>query len=335
MRVLERATEDELDELGGILDRPAWSSPALKRVLEPACRSPLPRTAGPEESSTSVSRLASKLLFLAREPGEVVVGRDPAYRDVVLRLCERLGVAVAGADALEAADLEVELFLHLVARVEEDAGRRQRRKDALRGLVPGNLGVVARGLRRRLGKGRHGGAAAAAAATAATAAAATARSVPAPLVVKGGVAAAWHGLGRAVLGESSRQVAVRYAQYLAGREALALGHGLGSLAARADGYLAVLGARQGLVAAAARHGSLRAAFSFVGPALWVWFLADAGVRALGADQARLVPAVVLVAQLRLMQQQEQHHHGHQHGYQLPPPPPKVSDQASNPCLESP
>jgi uncharacterized protein YaaW (UPF0174 family) len=50
---------------------------------------------------------------------------------------------------------------------------------------------------------------------------------------------------------------------------------------------------------AARYGLVRGVFACVGPALWTWFLADLGWRAISVNYARIIPTIFALAQIRL------------------------------------
>ena len=58
-------------------------------------------------------------------------------------------------------------------------------------------------------------------------------------------------------------------------------------------------ARRGMTMATARYGATRAAFAFVGSALWAWFLADLGWRAIATNYGRVIPTIFALAQIRL------------------------------------
>jgi uncharacterized protein YaaW (UPF0174 family) len=50
---------------------------------------------------------------------------------------------------------------------------------------------------------------------------------------------------------------------------------------------------------AARYGAVRTIFAFAGPALWGWFLADLGWRAIATNYGRIIPVIFALAQIRL------------------------------------
>jgi hypothetical protein len=63
---------------------------------------------------------------------------------------------------------------------------------------------------------------------------------------------------------------------------------------------ALSAAQKGLTAATARYSALRGVMSFVGPAMWVWLVVDLAFAAVGTDYTRVIRAVFLMAQVRLV-----------------------------------
>lgn len=74
--------------------------------------------------------------------------------------------------------------------------------------------------------------------------------------------------------------------------------------------LCLQAAQKGLTAATARYSALRGALSFLGPAMWGWLAVDLTLKAVGTDYARIIRAVYLLAQVRLLRT---------HGFVNPPP----------------
>ncbi len=76
-------------------------------------------------------------------------------------------------------------------------------------------------------------------------------------------------------------------------------------AARAGGgaaarEAALTAAQRGLTSAAARYGAVRGAMAFVGPVMWGWLAVDLGLMSIGTDYARIIRAVFVMAQVRLV-----------------------------------
>ncbi|GFR40261.1 hypothetical protein Agub_g834, partial [Astrephomene gubernaculifera] len=59
-------------------------------------------------------------------------------------------------------------------------------------------------------------------------------------------------------------------------------------------------AQRSLTHATARYSALRGALSLLGPLLWGWLALDLALKAIGPDYARVVRAVFLLSQVRLV-----------------------------------
>ena len=126
----------------------------------------------------------------------------------------------------------------------------------------------------------------------------TLRQKPTALLAKGGSAVALSAVIKPwLLKQIAQQITVQMARYQVAKQALAKG-GL-SLAAQVQSKAAVKAASRGAIAASARYGAVRGMLACVGPALWTWFLADLGWRAVATNYARVIPVVFAIAQIRL------------------------------------
>lgn len=86
-------------------------------------------------------------------------------------------------------------------------------------------------------------------------------------------------------------------QHMRWQAAAAAARGAGAAAAR---EAAMAAAQKGLTSAAARYGAVRGAMAFVGPLMWGWLAVDLGMMAIGTDYARIIRAVFVLAQVRLL-----------------------------------
>ncbi|PSP17759.1 MAG: hypothetical protein BRC58_05295 [Cyanobacteria bacterium QS_8_64_29] len=181
---------------------------------------------------------------MAADGATVLKGRAQqlTYRQALLRTCHYL--KLTDIAALSTPDLEAEVFLRLSGR----AWKRLpvERQQAL-------LAQLQRSLAER---------------DASQPLPARVQRDPARLLLKGrGAAAVSTVLGPMLLRQLARQFAWQLARYQAAQQALA------QAGTAAVGHQAALhAARQGMAASAARYSTARAALSFVGPALWGWFL---------------------------------------------------------------
>ncbi|HEY9877170.1 MAG TPA: hypothetical protein V6D29_01880, partial [Leptolyngbyaceae cyanobacterium] len=79
----------------------------------------------------------------------------------------------------------------------------------------------------------------------------------------------------------------------------ALGRGGAAAAVQMQSRLAVQMASRGMAVNAARYGATRSLLAWVGPMLWMWFVADLGWRAIATNYSRIIPVVFTLAQIRL------------------------------------
>lgn len=91
----------------------------------------------------------------------------------------------------------------------------------------------------------------------------------------------------------AKQFALHFAHYQVAKQAV-VGGGV-----VATNQIALNIARLGMVKTAARYGTVRGVFAFVGPVLWGWFLADLGWRAIATNYGRIIPVIFALAQIRL------------------------------------
>ena len=218
-----------------------------------------------------LAALEARFRFLAADGKTVLKGRaqQVTYRQALLRACHSLRLTEVAA--LSTPDLEAEIFLRLSGRVWKrlPANRQQ----AL-------LAQVQRSLAER---------------DASQPLPARVQRDPARLLLKGGSATAVSTvLGPLLLRQLAHQFAWQLARYQAAQQALA------QAGTAAIGHqVALHAARQGMTATAARYSTARAALAFVGPALWGWFLADLGWRTIATNHGRIIPAIFVLAQIRL------------------------------------
>ncbi|NET10128.1 MAG: hypothetical protein F6K16_36605, partial [Symploca sp. SIO2B6] len=50
----------------------------------------------------------------------------------------------------------------------------------------------------------------------------------------------------------------------------------------------------------ARYSAARSILAMIGPAMWTWFLADLGWRAIATNYSRIIPVIFTIAQIRLL-----------------------------------
>ena len=265
---LELATDDELQALTDLLFRPKLNP--LDYLYNPH-----PLAVQSAGRSAWLDQLETRFRYLAADGLTVLQGRshEISYRQVLIQVCQYLNIPYA--DTTTTTDLESEVFLHVLAKSWQRLP--QAEKASLRHQVQ----------RAIAGTSEY-------------------RSLPAPLqqnplslLAKGGSALAVSAVIRPwLLQQIARQFALQMARHQIATQTLARG-GL-SIAGQIQGRVAVAMASRGMAVNTARYAATRSFFAMVGPAMWAWFLADLGWRAIATNHSRVIPVVVALAQIRLL-----------------------------------
>lgn len=264
---LELATEEELQELTLFL---------FSRRFNPLdyLYLPEPLSVQSRDRESWLDALEQRFRFLAADGITVLRGKTSqvTYRQAVLQVCRFLKIPYS--DALSTADLEAEIFLHLLGRAWKRLPRQQR--VALSEQVQESLTESSLASKIPLSLYHD----------------------PIGLLIKGGSALAISAVVRSViLRQIAQQFALHVAKYQVAQQALVRG-GVAA-ATQLQNQLALQTARQGMAFTAARYGAVRGLFAFLGPALWAWFLADLGWRSISTNYARVIPTIFTLAQIRL------------------------------------
>jgi len=263
---LELATDDELEGLTQLLFRPRFNPLDYINVPDPIevqsrCR------------QEWIDALERRFRFLAADGLTVLRGQTDgvAYRDVLIQVCRYLKIPYSRS--LSTTDLEAEIFLNLMGRAwktlpaSEQEALMVRVQNALAdSKLPQPLPIHA-------------------------------QRDPVGWLVKGGSALAVSSVLRPILLEQlARQFAIQFAKHQMAKEAL---KGSVTAASRLKGYVGLQMARRGMALATARYSMTRTVFAFLGPAMWAWFFADIGWRAISTNYARIIPTIFALAQIRL------------------------------------
>lgn len=263
---LELATEEELQQLTQIL---------FRRKFNPLdyVHTPEPIDIQSRDRDSWLAAIEQRFRYLAAD-GVTVLRQDTekvTYRQVLIKVCRYLKIPYS--NALATIDLEAEVFLNLMGRTWKRLPTSEKQKITLR---------VERSLARS-------------------------DSQPIPLdlqkdplaiLVKGGSAIALGSIIQPMLlRQIAQQFALHFATYQVAQEALIQG---GAVAAtQFQNYVTLQTASRGMAVNAARYGAVRGVFTFIGPVLWTWFLADLGWRAISTNYGRIIPAIFALAQIRL------------------------------------
>ncbi|CAN6196132.1 unnamed protein product [Urochloa humidicola] len=276
--VLELATDEELMEFEEILYGTSYFSPLLKSIARRPNSDSVVVLDDIEERDLFISKLESRFLYLAADARSIIRGWRPSYRDVLLGVRKKLGVQCSRK--LSTADLEAEIFLHLVreysSHQKDPVSFPWDKKKSPNEIS--SLGVnkwkVLTDAAWRLG----------------------AKDLESTLL-KGGSALTVKTIYESLASRLSGKLLMEAANYEIKKELVKKG---GRLAAvNLESRAGLLAARQGLARAASRYVGLRSVMTFLGPIVWGTLLADIVIQMLGTDYARIVQAIYALAQIRL------------------------------------
>jgi uncharacterized protein YaaW (UPF0174 family) len=265
--VLELATDEELQQLTDILFRPKFNP--LDYV-----QTPNPLDVQSRDRAVWLDAIEQRFRFLAADGVTVMRGKTHqfSYRQALIQVCKYLKITYS--PKLSTTDLEAEVFLHLMGRAWKQLPASDQKSLTLRiqrSLANSNLSQPLP---------------------------LAVQQDPVGIFVKGGCALAVNSLIKPILLQQiARQFAIQFAKYQIAKQALVRG---GTVAAsQFQHYVTLQMARRGMALSAGRYGAVRSVFAFLGPALWTWFLADLGWRAIATNYGRIIPTIFALAQIRL------------------------------------
>lgn len=264
---LELANDEELQLLTEILFRRKFNP--LDYVYTPQ-----PIEVCSQSRQAQIEAIEERFRFLAAD-GVTVLRRQAStlsYRQILVRVCRHLKLPYS--QYLTTEELEAEIFLHLLHRAWENLPLSE--QQALNGKIQQvvNEAHLVQQLPR------------------------SPQNDPVGLLLKGGSALAVSSVIRPwLLQVLARQFALHWATYQATRGAI-LQSGT-AVAAQVQNQVALQMASRGMAMNAARYGAARSLLTVVGPALWMWFFADLGWRAIATNYGRVIPVIFTLAQIRL------------------------------------
>lgn len=265
--VLELATDEELRDLTEILFRPKFNPLDYLNT-------PDPMVIQSHDRDTWLDTLEDRFRFLAAD-GVTVLSRKTeqlSYRQILIQVCRYLKLPYKAS--MSTIDLEEEVFLNLLARAWKQLPASEQKQITIRlkrsltnsQLLP-ELPIAV-------------------------------QQDPISLVLKGGTALAVTSVLRPLLLQQiAKQFALHFASYQVAQQAVAIGSA--TVASQFQNYVVLQTARRGMTLSAARYTAVRGLFACLGPALWIWFFADLGWRAIATNYGRIVPTVYALAQIRL------------------------------------
>ncbi|GIL88906.1 hypothetical protein Vretimale_16868 [Volvox reticuliferus] len=319
--VLDLCTDDELEALYNILHSTSPFSPVIKSLLverdEPALVSLRGRR-------SVMHKVEAHFRFLAADSVHLLRGARPSYREVLLDVREKLDIRCSRN--LSTYDLETEIFLHVLNDcVDYVRSPEHEAAAAASGVEPSlaasfatitTVDVAAPG-------GPGAGAGAAAAGRSGSSSERSASAAPnwterltaplrlglkdlAPTLLNLAGVVTVTKVGQQATQQLAANLLCSHVKYQAALRSVTSGVGAG-MGLAAKGAMAgwckqamLEAAQRSLTAATARYSALRGALSFLGPLLWGWLAVDLALKAVGTDYARVVRAVFLLSQVRLI-----------------------------------
>ncbi len=259
---LELATEEELQQITNIL---------FCRRFNPLdyLRAPDAIAVQSQDWDSWLDSVEDRFRYLAADGVTVLKGQTEkvSYRQILVRVCHFLKVPYS--QKMPTTEIEAEIYLHLVNK-------------AWKRLPPSEQKSLSIQIQKALADSH------------------TPQPLPVHLqhnpldiVLKGSSVIAVNSILKPILLKHiAGQFALHFVRYQGAKTALVQGGAIAN-------QIALQTAKQGMTRAAARYGAVRTVLSLVGPALWGWFIADLGWKAIATDYGRIIPTIFALAQIRL------------------------------------
>ena len=259
---LELATEEELQQITNIL---------FCRRFNPLdyLRAPDAIAVQSQDWESWLDSVEDRFRYLAADGVTVLKGQTEkvSYRQILVRVCHFLKVPYS--QKMPTTEIEAEIYLHLVNK-------------AWKRLPPSEQKSLSIQIQKALADSH------------------TPQPLPVHLqhnpldiVLKGSSVIAINSILKPILLKHiAGQFALHFVRYQGAKTALIQGGAIAN-------QIALQTAKQGMTRAAARYGAVRTVLSLVGPALWGWFIADLGWKAIATDYGRIIPTIFALAQIRL------------------------------------
>jgi uncharacterized protein YaaW (UPF0174 family) len=265
---LELATDDELQQLTRIL---------FCRKFNPLdyMGTPEPLDIQSQERVEWIDSIEQRFRHLAADGLTVLQGRtqEVTYRQTIIQVCRYLKIPYS--KKLSTEDLEAELFVHLMGKAYKELPSSEQAAITVKIQKSLSSSNLTQPLPLHI---QHD---------------------PMKLFLTGGSALVVSSVIQpVVLQQIARQFAIHLATYQVSQQALVKG-GIAT-AGQIQAYVTMQLAKRGMVTAAASQGVVRGMFAFLGPAMWGWFFADLGWRAISTNYGRIIPAILALAQIRLI-----------------------------------
>ncbi len=264
---LELATDQELQHLTRILFRRQFNPLDYWQTPEPVFVQSL-------ERNRWIDNLEARFRYLAADGLTVLQGKTDlmSYRQILLQVCNFLNLSCSSE--MSTTDLEAEVFLHLTGkawrklpRAEQTSLLRKVQHALSQTDLPEPLPVQL----------QHN---------------------PLGIFLRGGSTLMVSAVLKSILlKQIARQFALHFASYQMAKTAVVTG------TAKVSSLIAAQAAKRGMTTTALRYGAMRSVLGVIAPAIWGWFLADLGWRAIATNYGRVIPTIITLAQIRLTREE--------------------------------
>lgn len=265
---LELATDEELQTLTELLFQRKFNP------LDYVC-TPEPIEVQSRDRQSWFDAIEERFQFLAADGVTVLQRRfdQISYRQVLIQVCCYLKIAYS--QSFSTLELESEIFLHILQRTWAKLPANEQKALNHKFQQTVSQSQIVKQVPFSL---RHN---------------------PIGVVLSGSSALAVNSVVRPwLLQQIARQIALHTATYQVTKQALL--KGATTATAQIHAQVVMKTASRGIALNSARYAAARGVFAFMGTAMWMWFAADLGWRAIATNYARIIPVVFTLAQIRLI-----------------------------------
>lgn len=269
---LKLASEEELEELTQIL---------FCRRLNPFdyWQTPSPLEIQSLEKETCINSIEKRFQFLAAD-GVTILRRQThklTYRQILINVCSYLKIPYS--QQWHTLDIEREIFLQLLQQAWHKLPHSQ--QQSLREKIIQSLRETPHNEPLPL----------------------SLQHDPLKFLITGSSFVAVNSILKSwILKKIYQQFAFHFATYQVAKNTLIQG-GITTMATIQNHFTLKI-AQRGMMTASVRYTATKTIFAFLGPALWAYFFADLGWRAIAINYTRIIPVIFTIAQIRLTRSEE-------------------------------
>jgi uncharacterized protein YaaW (UPF0174 family) len=265
--VLELATEEELQQVTQIL---------FCRKFNPIdyLQTPNPLDVQSQDLQRWLDSIEKRFRFLGAD-GVTVLRRQTdgvSYRNILIQVCRYLKIPYS--QQMTTIDIEGEIFLNLLQKAWHKLPPSQ--QQSLKSKVISSLADSTNPEPLPL----------------------SLQHDPVKILLQGSSVVAVSSILKPwLLQKIAQQFALHFATYQVAKTTII--NGSIATATQLQNHFTLQMAKRGMAMSTARYTAVRSIFTFLGPVLWGYFLADLGWRAITTNYTRIIPVIFTLAQIRL------------------------------------